>query len=61
MYVTERSEKTPGRVDSGRVVTEPLNHKSNTNDVGQTAHLFYRFIVVVCIAVKSISQYQFVF
>ena len=42
-------------------VTESFIHKSNTNDVDQTAHLFNRFIVVVCIAVKSISQYHFVF
>ena len=39
-------------------MTESLNHKCNTNDVDQTAQLFYRFIVVVC---KAISQYHFVF
>ena len=42
-------------------MTESLNHKSNNNDVDQTAHLFYRFIVAVCIAIKGISQYHFVF
>ena len=42
-------------------MTESFNHKSNTNDVDQTAHLFNRFIVVVNIAVKGISQYHFVF
>ena len=29
-------------------MTESFNHKSNTNDVDQTAHLFNRFIVVAC-------------
>ena len=39
-------------------MTESLNHKSNTNDVDQTAQLFCRFIFVVCIDIKSISQYH---